>query len=68
MQVCPDSHARRAVVVGHAQATSCLTRRSGEALDVPTEGLTGLLTIVLGVPWVPRVLVSALEVSHKDLF
>ena len=40
---------------------------SGEALDVPTEGLTGLLTAVLEVPWVPRALVYALEVPHKDL-
>ena len=39
----------------------------GEALDVPTEGLTGLLTIVLEVPQVPRALVCALEVPHKDL-
>ena len=39
----------------------------GEAPDVPTEGLTGLLTVVLEVPWVPRALVRALEVSHKDL-
>ena len=39
----------------------------GEAPDVPTEGLTGLLTAVLEVPWVPRAFVRALEVSHKDL-
>ena len=39
----------------------------GETLDVPTEGLTGLLTSVLEVPWVPRAFVRALEVSHKDL-
>ena len=39
----------------------------GEAPDVPTEGLTSLLTIVLKVPWVPKALVRALEVSHKDL-
>ena len=39
----------------------------GEAPDVPMEGLTGLLTVVLEVPWVPRALVCALEVSHKDL-
>ena len=39
----------------------------GEAPDVPVEGLTGLLTVVLVVPWVPRALVCALEVSHKDL-
>ena len=39
----------------------------GEALDVPTEGLTGLLSTVLEVPWVPRALVCALEVPHKDL-
>ena len=40
---------------------------SGEAPDVPTEGSTGLLMAVFEVPWVPRVLVCALEVSHKDL-
>ena len=39
----------------------------GEAPDVPVEGLTGLLTVVLEVPWVPTVLVCALEVPHKDL-
>ena len=39
----------------------------GEALDVPIEGLTGLLTAVLEVPWVPRALVCALEIPHKDL-
>ena len=39
----------------------------GEAPDVPSEGLTSLLTAVLEVPWVPRVLVCALEVPHKDL-
>ena len=31
------------------------------------EGITGLLTAVLEVPWVPSALVHALEVSHKDL-
>ena len=40
---------------------------SGEAPDVPTKGLTGLLTVVLEVPWVPRALVCALKVPHKDL-
>ena len=39
----------------------------GEAPDVPLEGLTGLLTVVLEVPWVSRALVCALEVPHKDL-
>ena len=39
----------------------------GEASDVPTKGLTGLLAIVLEVPWVPRVFVRVLEVSHEDL-
>ena len=39
----------------------------GEAPDVPAEGLTGLLTAVLKVPWVPRAFVRALEVYHKDL-
>ena len=44
-----------------------LVALSGEAPDVPAEGLTGLLTAVLKVPWVPRALVCALEVPHKDL-
>ena len=39
----------------------------GEALNVPKEGLIGLLTAVLEVPWVPRAFVRALEVSHEDL-
>ena len=39
----------------------------GEALNVPTEGFSGLLPIVLDVPWVFRALVCALEVSHEDL-
>ena len=39
----------------------------GEAQDVPIEGLTGLLMVVLKVLWVPRVLVCALEVPYKDL-
>ena len=39
----------------------------GEALDVPTEVFTGFLAAVLEVPWVPKALVCALEVSHKDL-
>ena len=39
----------------------------GEASDVPAEGLTSLRMAVLEVPWVPRALVHALEVSHKDL-
>ena len=38
----------------------------GEALDVPTEGFFGLLSIVFEVPWVSRALVCALEVSHED--
>ena len=37
----------------------------GEASDVPMEGLSGLLIAVLEVPWVPRVVVCALEVPHK---
>ena len=38
----------------------------GETPDVPSEGLTSLLSAVLEVPWVPRALVCALEVPHKD--
>ena len=44
-----------------------LVALSGEAPDVLAEGLTGLLTVVLEVPWVPSALVCALDVSHKDL-
>ena len=40
----------------------------GHVPDVPMEGLTSLLTVVLEVPWVLRVLIHALEVSQKDLF
>ena len=39
----------------------------GEASDVPMKGFSRLLSTVLEIPWVPRVLVCALEVSHKDL-
>ena len=39
----------------------------GEATDVPTKGFSGLLLVVLEIPWVPRVLVRALKVPHKDL-
>ena len=38
----------------------------GEALDVPLEGLIGIPMVVLEVPWVPRALVCALEIPHKD--
>ena len=40
----------------------------GEAPYIPTKGFSGLLSVVLEIPWVPRVLVCALEVSHEDLF
>ena len=52
------------VGVGDVRELVVLSR---EALDVPTEGLTGLLMVVLEVPWVPRAFVRVLEVSHKDL-
>ena len=39
----------------------------GEAPDVPTKGFTGLMSAILEVPRVPRELVCALEVPHKDL-
>ena len=38
-----------------------------EPPDVPMEDFFSLLPIVLEVPWVSRVLVCALEVSHEDL-
>ena len=40
----------------------------GEVLDVSTKGFSVLLSIVFEIPWVPRMLVHALEVSHEDLF
>ena len=43
-----------------------LVALSEEAPDVPTEGFFGLLSVVLEVPWIPRALVCALEVPHKD--
>ena len=52
------------VSVGDVRELVALPR---EAPDVPTEGLIGLLTVVLEVPWVPRALVCALEVPHKDI-
>ena len=45
-----------------------LVALSGEAPDIPMEGFSGLLSIVLEIPWVPMALVCALEVPHKDLF
>ena len=40
----------------------------GEASDVPMKVFLGLLLVVFEIPWVPRTLVCALEVSHEDLF
>ena len=45
-----------------------LVALSGEAPDVPTEGFSSLLLVVFEILWVPRTLVHALEVPHKDLF
>ena len=40
----------------------------GEAPDVPMKSFSKLLLIVFEVPWVPKMCVRALEVSHEDLF
>ena len=40
----------------------------GEAQDVPMEGFPGLLLTIFEIPWVPRMLLHALEVSCEDLF
>ena len=40
----------------------------GEAPNVPTKGFPGLLSAVFEIPWVPMMLVCALEVFHEDLF
>ena len=60
----PEQDGSYHVGVGNVRELVALPR---EAPDVPAEGLTGLLTIVLKVPWVPRAFVCALEVPHKDL-
>jgi len=61
---CPRQEGSYHVGVGDVRELVAL---SGEALDVPAEGFAGLLAIVLKVPGVPRTLVHALEVPHKDL-
>ena len=61
---CPGQEGSYHVCVGDVRE---LVGLSGEAPDVPTEGLTSLLMVVLEVPWVPKALVCALEVSHNDL-
>ena len=44
-----------------------LVALSEEASDVPMKGLTSLMVTIIGIPWVPRAFVCALEVFHKDL-
>ena len=61
---CPRQEGSYHIGIGDVRELVALP---GEASDVPSEGLTGLLMAVLEVPWVPRVLVCALEVLHKDL-
>ena len=61
---CPGQEGSYHVGIGDVRELVALP---GEAPDGPIEGLTGLLTVVLEVTWVPRALVRALEVSHKDL-
>ena len=40
----------------------------GEAPDVPMKGFPGLPLTIFEIPWVPRMCICALEVSHEDLF
>ena len=40
----------------------------GEAPNLPTKSFPRLLSIVFEIPWVPRMRVRALEISHEDLF
>jgi len=40
----------------------------GEAPDVSMKGFSGLLSSIFEIPWVPRMLVRTLDVSHEDLF
>ena len=39
----------------------------GEAPDIPLKDFPGLLSAVFEILWIPRALVHALEVPHKDL-
>ena len=61
---CPGQEGSYHVGVGDVRELVAL---SGEAPDVPVKGFAGLLATVLEVLWVPRALVCALEVPHKDL-
>ena len=61
---CPGQEGSYHVGVGDVRELVALL---GEALDIPMEGFAGLLMTVLEVPRVPRTLVRALEVPHKDL-
>ena len=45
-----------------------LVALSGEAPNVSTKVFSGLLSAVFEIPWVPRMVGCALEVSHEDLF
>ena len=40
----------------------------GEAPNVPMNGFLRLLSVVFEIPWVPRMRVCALEVTHEDFF
>ena len=59
----PEQESSYKVGVGDVRELVALP---GEAPDVPTEGFSGLLPIVLEVPWISRMFVHALEVPHKD--
>ena len=61
---CPGQEGSYHVGVGDVRELVTLL---GEAPDVPAEGFADLLAIVLEVLGVPRMLVRALEVPHKDL-
>ena len=61
---CPRQEGSYHVSIGNVRELIAL---SGEAPDVPVEGFAGLLVTILEVLGVPRMLVRALEVPHKDL-
>ena len=61
---CPGQEGSYHIGVGDVRELIALL---GEAPDVPAKGFVGLLEKVLEVPGVPKTLVRALEVPHKDL-
>ena len=61
----PKQESSYNIIVGDVRPLVALL---GEAPDINTKGLPGLLSVVFEIPWVPRTHVCALKVFHEDLF